>query len=172
MAFGGDVMKKKILVYSLGVAVCLASIGGIVLKSAEKESLTVVTEEKKIPLRNAADTLDAGALTEETSLTEMIDDTEGIEKTTEYLSYYFDISLEKDGYMGGLKKICPSYIEENTSDEEIEKTEPNKEELTEESTEEAPEESTKVSTGKTSNDKDDEIKNQGLRADGLHGVCR
>ena len=85
-------MKKKILVYSLGLVVCLAAIGSIAVQNAETERVEIVTEEKKVPVRNASDTWDAGALSEETSLTEMIDDTEGAEKTTEYLNYYFDIS--------------------------------------------------------------------------------
>ena len=116
-------MKKKILIYSLGVAVCFAAVGGMATTTAKKENVTVVTEEKKIPVRNAADTIDAGALSEEISLTENIDDTEGIEKTTEYLAYYFDISIEKDGFIGGLKKICPSYEEVSVEEEETEKTE-------------------------------------------------
>lgn len=116
-------MKKKILIYSLGVAVCFAVVGGMATTTAKKENVTVVTEEKKIPVRNAADTIDAGALSEEISLTENIDDTEGIEKTTEYLAYYFDVSIEKDGFIGGLKKICPSYEEVSVEEEETEKTE-------------------------------------------------
>lgn len=102
-------MKKKILVYSLGLVVCFAAIGSIAVNHTEKESVTVVTEEKKVPVCNAADTIDAGALSEEISLTENIDDVEEVEKTTEYLAYYFDISLENDGFIGGLKKICPEY---------------------------------------------------------------
>ena len=115
-------MKKKILIYSLGLVVCLTAVGGMATNYVKKESETVVTEEKKIPVRNAADTIDAGALSEEISLTENIDDTEDIEKTTEYLACYFDISLEKDGFIGGLKKICPSYAEVNGEEEAIEET--------------------------------------------------
>lgn len=115
-------MKKKILIYSLGFVLCLTAIGGMATNYVKKESETVVTEEKKIPVRNAADTIDAGALSEEISLTENIDDTEDIEKTTEYLACYFDISLEKDGFVGGIKKICPSYAEVNGEEEAIEET--------------------------------------------------
>ena len=115
-------MKKKILIYSFGLVVCLVAVGSMASNYAQKESVTVVKEEKKVPVRNAADTIDAGALSEEISLTENIDDTEDIEKTTEYLACYFDISLEKDGFIGGLKKICPSYAEVNGEEESIEET--------------------------------------------------
>ena len=115
-------MKKKILIYSFGLVVCLMAVGSMAANYVQKESVTVVKEEKKVPVRNAADTIDAGALSEEISLTENIDDTEDIEKTTEYLACYFDISLEKDGFIGGLKKICPSYAEVNGEEEAIEET--------------------------------------------------
>ncbi len=163
-------MKKKILVYSLGIVVCLAAISGIDANS-EKENVIVVTQEKKVPVRNASETLDAEAISAEISLTEKIDDTEGVEKTNEYLSYYFDISLEKDGFVGGLKKICPTYeeeIEELSKEKErnAEKEIEEEKEVSEETSEESTEEATEKSTEETA----DEDKSQGEEATAISGA--
>ena len=75
-------MKKKIVVYSLGLAVCISAVAGIAFAGKYNEQQSVVTEERRLPVRSAEETLHAEALTEEISLTENIEDTEGEEKTT------------------------------------------------------------------------------------------
>ena len=77
-------MKKKILVYSLGLGICLVAVCSIARKDVEKESLEVVSEERDIPVYTAGKKFEADALSGDTSLTENIVDTEEIEKTTEY----------------------------------------------------------------------------------------
>lgn len=101
-------MKKKKLVYGLGVMLCLAGGAGAAVNILTDTGEKIVTEGKKLPVRSAAGIFEADALSDEASLTEGIDDTESTEKTAEYLGYYFNISPEKDDFFTALEKICPS----------------------------------------------------------------
>lgn len=148
-------MKKKIVVYSLGFAVCISAVAGIAFAGKYNEQQSVVTEERRLPVRSAEETLHAEALTEEISLTENIDDTEGEEKTTEYLKVYFDISLQEDGFLGALDKIYPPEIEE--TEEETEEEKENGEEKISEDTQEADkQEEDKQEAGNKEEDKQEE----------------
>lgn len=114
----GIIMKKKKLVYGFGLALCIAGLLGVSVNTLPAARKETITEEKKLPDRLAEETLEAGALSEEVSLTEMIDDTESTEKTTEYLEYYFGASIKEDGFFGVLEKICPPVNENQTGEEQ------------------------------------------------------
>ncbi len=116
-------MKKKMVLYMTGVAVCMLAVVGLYRVTGSSSAYETV-EEKKLPVRNAAIEKEAEALSGEESLTETIDDMEGAEKTEEYLSYYFGISLKEDGFSASLQKICLS--DEKAESEREEKSETEK----------------------------------------------
>lgn len=145
-------MKKKII-YFFGIAFCLIAVM-TALQNETIEKKSVVLEKRTLPKLQAGEILNADALTEEASLTGMIDDTEASEKVAEYLSYYFDISLEDIGFYAALDKLCEKNTEE-TGEAETEEIE------TEESeTEEIETEETKTEEIETETEEESEIRTE------------
>lgn len=100
-------MKKRYFAACVGIIACIAVCGTAVYKSGFFSVQTIEREEKKLPYLEAAETVIPEALSEESSLTGFIDDTGVTQNTEVYLSVYFDINIDKDGFYNALHKIIP-----------------------------------------------------------------